>query len=179
MKLSDQRVWILACKSLNLSVCLRRWGEGSRICQILDNVSPMTWEKRGQFSPGVYFLNRVVCSHASHVIPALLSPAQQTDGLHIWPQYLSHLSPCLPEAQRLTMSALLFGASVDSHSSNACLRYLVLVWLVWHSGIQFFLRTDLLFYLRFRWRLPPFLPGCGLKEVKSSGPVWRSRERWF
>lgn len=68
-------------------------------------------QKRGDgvfFSPSVCILSRVVCSHASHVIPAPLPPARQADVSHIWPQYLPDLSRLAHGALKrcLTMSAL-------------------------------------------------------------------------
>lgn len=79
----------------------------------------------------------------------------------------------------LTKSALLF----RPHSLNSSLKLLkresrycnALVFSLKVSGSVW--GKDILFYLRFRCRFPPFLLACGQKDVRSWGPVRWSAEK--
>lgn len=131
------------------------------------------------FSHSICILSLVVYSHAPLIIPAPLSRAQQTDALHIWPQYLSDLC--------LLMTPWGAPSQCQSCYPNFILwivfnrfKRVSVTWILQRSvQLLSVLRggKDILFYLWFRLGFPPFLPACGQKEVRSRGPVQWSAEK--
>lgn len=94
--LSDWSMYILFCKSLNPSICLR-W-RGWKVTHQSNNLLMLVpWlVRRDGFSLSVCILSHVVYSHAPHVIPALLSPTQQARRFaHLTSISLWSLSPRL------------------------------------------------------------------------------------
>lgn len=92
-------------------------------------------------------------------------------GVFIWPR-----SPSAALKRRnLTMSA----QSCGPLSLNSFLKWfnIDMACLEFSASGELLRGKDVLFCLRFRRRFAPFLPACGQEEVRSRGPVWRSRER--